>query len=36
MSKDADGFLSYVRDDDKHERGRLSEVANRLSGKVRI
>src|SRR5258707_4781094 len=36
MSKNPVGFLSYVRDDDAHERGRLSEVAKRLSGEVRI
>src|SRR5260370_5484170 len=36
MSKDPVGFLSYVRDDDAHERGRLSEVAKRLSGEVRL
>ncbi len=36
MSQHPIGFLSYVRDDDAHERGRLSEVAKRLSGEVRI
>ena len=36
MTNDPVGFLSYVRDDDKHERGRLSEVAKRLGGEVRI
>jgi cobaltochelatase CobT len=30
------GFLSYVRDDDEHEEGRLSEISRRLSGEVRI
>ena len=30
------GFLSYVRDDDKHEHGRLTEFAERLSGEVRM
>jgi F-box protein 11 len=36
MSNDPVGFLSYVRDDDKHERGRLSDLAKRLSGEVQI
>jgi parallel beta-helix repeat protein len=30
------GFLSYVRDDDAHERGRLTEFCNRLCGEVRM
>ena len=29
-------FLSYVRLDDQHENGRLSEFAQRLSGEVRL
>lgn len=34
--KEPIGFLSYVRDDDEHEEGRLSEISKRLSGEVRI
>lgn len=30
------GFLSYVRFDDAHENGRLSEFCKRLSGEVRV
>jgi parallel beta-helix repeat protein len=29
------GFLSYVHDDDKHERGRLTQLREDLSGEVR-
>jgi len=29
-------FLSYVRLDDQHENGRLSEFCQRLSGEVRL
>jgi parallel beta-helix repeat protein len=36
MPKPPAAFLSYVRLDDKHERGRLSEFRERLSGEVRI
>ncbi len=30
------GFMSYVRFDDKHENGRLSQFCERLTGEVRI
>lgn len=34
MTKNPVGFLSYVRDDDAHDRGRLTEFRKRLSGEV--
>jgi len=36
MSQHPVGFMSYVRFDDSHERGRLSEFGERLSGEVRV
>src|SRR2546430_17596746 len=30
------GFLSYVRDDDQHDSGRLTEIAKRVAGEVRM
>jgi len=36
MSKPAVGFMSYVRFDDAHENGRLTEFCKRLSGEVRV
>ncbi len=36
ISQSPAGFLSYVRADDQHERGRLTEFAERLSGEVRM
>src|SRR5437773_4117111 len=30
------GFLSYVREDDEHENGRLTEISKALSGEVRM
>lgn len=36
MSKDPVGFLSYVRDDDAHEHGRLTQFCDRLAGEVRM
>ena len=29
-------FMSYVRFDDQHENGRLTEFRNRLSGEIRM
>ncbi len=36
MSEHPVAFMSYVRFDDQHENGRLTEFAKRLSGEVRI
>lgn len=36
MSQNAIGFMSYVRFDDKHENGRLTEFCQRLGGEVRV
>jgi TIR domain len=36
MSQAAAGFMSYVRFDDAHESGRLTEFCKRLSGEVRF
>ena len=36
MSERPIGFMSYVRFDDEHEHGRLTEFCKRLSGEVRI
>ena len=36
LSKNPIAFMSYVRLDDQHERGRLSQFRERLSGEVRI
>lgn len=36
MSKNPNGFMSYVRFDDQHENGRLSQLCDRLSGEVRM
>lgn len=36
MSQTPLAFLSYVNEDDKHDRGRLSQFCQRLSGEVRI
>jgi F-box protein 11 len=36
MSKHPVGFMSYVRFDDQHENGRLSQFCERLAGEVRI
>jgi parallel beta-helix repeat protein len=36
MSQHPAAFMSYVRFDDQHENGRLSEFCNRLSGEVRL
>jgi F-box protein 11 len=36
MSENPVGFMSYVRFDDKHENGRLSQFCERLSGEVRM
>lgn len=36
MAHTAFGFLSYARFDDRHERGRLSLLRERLSGEVQI
>jgi len=36
MSKHSIAFMSYVRFDDQHEAGRLSELRNRLSGEIRL
>jgi cobaltochelatase CobT len=36
MSKYPIGFMSYVRFDDEHDNGRLTEFCKRLSGEVRV
>ena len=36
MSQKPIGFMSYVRLDDEHENGRISEFCKRLSGEVRV
>jgi hypothetical protein len=36
MNEQPIGFMSYVRFDDQHENGRLTEFCKRLSGEVRI
>ena len=36
MDKFPIGFMSYVRFDDEHENGRLTELCKRLSGEVRV
>lgn len=36
MSKQPVGFMTYVRFDDEHENGRLTEFCKRLSGEVRV
>ncbi|MFL6674114.1 MAG: right-handed parallel beta-helix repeat-containing protein [Massilia sp.] len=36
MGKSPIGFMSYVRFDDEHENGRLTEFCKRLSGEVRL
>src|SRR5262249_16154095 len=36
MSTDPVGFMSYVRFDDQHESGRLTDFCARLSGEVRL
>jgi hypothetical protein len=36
MDKFPIGFMSYVRFDDEHENGRLTELCKRLSGEVRF
>jgi hypothetical protein len=36
MDKFSIGFMSYVRFDDEHENGRLTEICKRLSGEVRF
>jgi cobaltochelatase CobT len=36
MDRQPAAFLSYVRSDDEHERGRLSELRERLSGEVEL
>ncbi|PWV97690.1 cobaltochelatase CobT subunit [Hoeflea marina] len=36
QNKDPLAFLSYVRDDDAHDRGRISDLRTRLEGEVRI
>ena len=36
MAKSAVAFMSYVRSDDEHENGRLTEFCKRLSGEVRM
>ncbi len=36
MSEHPIGFMSYVRFDDEHENGRLTEFCKRLSGEVRV
>jgi parallel beta-helix repeat protein len=36
MSRDSVAFLSYVRFDDQHEDGRLTQFRERLSGEVRL
>jgi hypothetical protein len=36
LSSNPIAFMSYVRMDDAHENGRLSQFRERLSGEVRI
>ena len=36
MNKHPVGFMSYVRIDDQHESGRLSQFCDRLTGEVRM
>jgi len=36
MARTFAGFMSYVRVDDQHENGRLSELCSRLAGEVRM
>ncbi|MFM9965660.1 MAG: toll/interleukin-1 receptor domain-containing protein [Planctomycetaceae bacterium] len=36
MSSAPIGFLSYARSDDEHDKGRITEIRQRLSGEVRI
>jgi F-box protein 11 len=36
MSQHPVGFMSYVRSDDTHEHGRISELRERLSGEVQV
>lgn len=36
MTERPAAFMSYVRSDDQHENGRLTELCKRLSGELRL